>query len=110
MLAAYRQPDVTPVTTRFTFSPPNPDGLFAVATGALGWTPARAEAEIGPLIRELASGRTQSSLDSFLVPKLRYEDADHAAKIKSTRLATAVRGLAERRGGARWWRRRDRGD
>jgi DNA excision repair protein ERCC-5 len=93
VLAAYRHPTVTsdPAALAFAWRQPDAGGLRAVCAAKFGWPPAKADEQLGPVLRSLASGAVQTTLESYMHS---YDDNVTFAKIRSKRLAAAVSGMA----------------
>ena len=96
VLAAYRSPTVdTSYASPFAFSLPDGAALTAFAVARFGWDKSRAQAELAPLLREVAAGPIQMPIEAYLQrAPITYDSAQPAALIKSTRLRAAVTTLA----------------
>jgi DNA excision repair protein ERCC-5 len=90
VLAAYRAPTVTHCDAPFEWRAPDFDGIRSICHERFGWDASKTNAELGPLVRAMSSPQQhQTTLESFV--RLTYAAKERAARIKSTRLAAAVK-------------------
>lgn len=93
VMNAYRQPQVTelnPAVHKFVWRQPDWNGLKTLCVQEFGWLPEKVEADLAPVRKELGSGVIQMTMQSYMKT---YEQTERAAKIKSSRLQSAVKGL-----------------
>lgn len=91
VITAYVKPRADRSTEPFSWAKPDVEGLRAWCMEKLGWSFSKTEQQLKPVLAKLASGDTpQSQLDLYFGPDSRVNN------IKSTRLATAVRGLTRK--------------